>query len=86
PLAPPKEGNKKTPPKEANKKTPPSKGNKEKPPSKGKKYASFGGEYSPPLEGLGVVSEELKAVFRCVFLGCGNFSAAWFSSLLKILF
>ncbi|MDR2643392.1 MAG: hypothetical protein LBC74_11435 [Planctomycetaceae bacterium] len=25
------------------------------------------GNYSPPSEGLGVVSEELKAVFRCRF-------------------
>ncbi|MDR2642045.1 MAG: hypothetical protein LBC74_04550 [Planctomycetaceae bacterium] len=29
--------------------------------------------YSPPLEGLGVVSEELKVVFRCRFFFVGVF-------------
>jgi hypothetical protein len=40
------------------------------PPSEGgEDFASRGdaSSYSPPSEGLGVVSEELKAVFRCRF-------------------
>jgi hypothetical protein len=38
-------------------------------PSKGGEYSppKEAYSYSPPLEGLGVVSEELKAVFRCSF-------------------
>ncbi|MDR2641728.1 MAG: hypothetical protein LBC74_02920 [Planctomycetaceae bacterium] len=52
--------------------TPPKEGNYS-PPKEASSYSpnSEAYSYSPPSEGLGVVAEELKAVFRCRFFVVG---------------